>query len=247
MNILQRISTEPVCIHSMKDQNTGNRYCKFLTNSIGRIHPVNNAFCNLDCHKNGPYNGKIIDKESEKKFILESISKYNPFFVIGKEFIEKVLETYKLPVDIIVPNEYSIIFEDLKFLYNIDGFNDILLTGSAITSNAKRPLKDLDIVLWFDTIEDYLHNDIKNKLPKYIDNIRTDFFIVIGSKDLSLASLFFCCVSPKHNKLYKSKWFKLNLRSIPENFEIIDAECEYFDQVMIEMFLDEPTKPCCGR
>ena len=251
MSILERLTTEPVCIHSMKDMNTGNRYCNFLTNSIGRIHPVDNAFCNLTCIKDGPYNGKIIDKELEKTFILESVSKNNPFFAINQKFIQKVLKTYTLPVDIIIPDEYPIILENLKFLYDINGFNDLLLTGSAITANAKRPLKDFDIVLWFDTLEDYLNNDIQNKLPEYINNIKVDYFIIIGSKDLSLSSLFFCCLSPKYNKLYKSKWFELNLTSIPKNLEIIDAKCEYFDQVMTEMFINNPNKliksSCCNR
>lgn len=238
MNVLDTILSDTVCHNLVTDKNNGNLYCKFLTNSIGRLHPTNKSFCNLKCRNFGPYNGKVLSPDCEKEFIITSLKKYNPFFVIDDNFIIRVLNTYKLPVDIIMPIEYNSILESLNFLYNISGFNDILLTGSMITANASRPLKDYDIVLWFNELEDYLDNRVNNNLPRFIDGIKTDYFIIIGNKDISLSSLFFCTISPKNKILYKSKWFELNLRSTPDNFKIVDSKCEYFDTVMREKFLN---------
>jgi hypothetical protein len=247
MNILDTILSETICSNLVIADN-GSRYCKFLTNNIGRLHPTSKSFCNLKCRNTGPYNNRDISSEEEKTFIISTLKKYNPFFNIQKEFIDRVLKTYRLPVDIVSPEEYYDVKKCLEFLNQYDGFKKILLTGSIITKNATTPLHDIDIVLWFSNLEVYINNNIVSKLPKEINGIKTDYFIIIGDKDISLSSLFFCCVSPEDKILYKSKWFELDLRSIPDGFTIIDAECEYFDIVMKEMFLNDnkKNKKCCG-
>ena len=239
MNVLDTILSDTVCCNLVTDKNNGNLYCKFLTNSIGRLHPTNKSFCNLQCRKNGPYNGRILSVDDEKEFIISSLKKYNPFFIIDDKFISRVLNIYKLPVDIIMPIEYDDILDNLKFLYDVVGFNDILLTGSMITGNANRPLKDYDIVLWFNNLEDYINDKVKDNLPKSINGVKADYFIIIGDKDISLSSLFFCTISPKNKILYKSKWFELNLQSTPDNFTIVESKCEYFDIIMKEKFLTD--------
>lgn len=249
MKILDSILSETNCVNLVIDESSGNRYCKYLTNSIGRLHPTTKSFCNITCRNNGPYNNTLISKESERKFVVSTLKKYNPFFIINKNFIHKVLETYKLPVDIIIPEEYLEIKKSLESLQELKGFKQFLLTGSIITSNAKRPLHDIDIVLWFDSLEDYLKINVSEKLPKSINGIKTDYFIIVGENDISFSSLFFCCVSPEDKKLYKSKWFELQLLTTPPDFEVVDVECDYFDEVMREMFLepkDNTIKKCCG-
>jgi hypothetical protein len=251
MNILEEIQSDTICDNLVIDKTNGNRYCKYLTNSIGRLHPTTKSFCNLTCRQKGPYNNKVLSSDDNKKFIISTLKKYNPFFIINKDFISRVLKIYKMPVDIVIPDEFSDVGKELEFLKDYKGFKQFLLTGSSITGKAKRPLHDLDIVLWFDNLSDYLNQNISNILPKYINGIKTDFFIIIGDKDISLSSLFFCCLSPDDKKLYKSKWFDLQISSIPEDFEIVDSECEYFDEIMHDMFLNSekitPTKSCCGR
>jgi len=247
MSILDTILSETVCSNLVIGQDN-TRYCKYLTNSVGRLHPVGKSFCNLTCKKTGPYNNKQLSPEDNRAFIIKSLKGYNPFFYIDQKFIDRVLKTYKLPVDIIIPDEYNNIKKHLNFLNDFKGFKKFLMTGSAITKNAKRPLKDLDVLLWFNNIDGYLNVKNSNILPISIDGIKVDYFVVIGD-ELQLSALFFCCLDVEDNKLYKSKWFELNLTSSPVDFEVVDAECEYFDIIMQDMFLsnNKPSTGCCGR
>lgn len=249
MLIKDKINQKIECSYRLTDE-LENNYCKFLSNKLGRPQIVGKTFCNLKCRDIGPYNEKKLNEEEERDFVIRSLNRVNPAFIMDKKFIGKIINKYSLPVDIIIPDEHESIINHLKFLNDIKGFKKIYFTGSCVTSNATRPLKDIDVLLWFDSMEDYILTDVKSKLPKSINDIKMDYFF--GSGDVeNLSSIFFCHISVEDKKFYASKWFKPNLRSLPEGFEIVEAKYAEYDHAMRELYntMSDPSsnKKCCGR
>lgn len=249
MSIFEQLKSKTVCKNLLIDDSE-NKYCKFLSNKIGRPQVVSPPFCNIKCFNNGPYDGKELSADQERKFVIDSFNRTNPMFMIDKKFIKKVITKYNMGVDIIIPENYEDIKNSLEFLTNVKGYQKFFLTGSGITSNATRPLKDIDIVLWFDTMEDYLLTDIKNQLPKEISGIKTDFFF--GSGDIEdIHSMFFCHLSVDDKKIYGSRWFQLKLKSLPKGFIHIEPKYEGYDAELSNLYnqMLEPSKSmkCCGR
>jgi hypothetical protein len=249
MSIKDKINQKIECCNRLTD-NLGNNYCKFLSNKLGRPQIVGKTFCNLKCRDSGPYDGKTLTIQEERDFVVGSLSRVNPAFIMDKKFIGKIISKYSLPVDIIIPDEYEMIMDHLKIVNDFKGFKKMYFTGSCVTSNAPRPLKDIDVLLWFDTMEDYILTDIKSKLPKNINDIKMDYFF--GSGDVeNLSSIFFCHISVEDKKFYVSKWFKPNLKSLPEGFQIVEAKYAEYEDAMRKLYdtmdAPSPNKQCCGK
>ena len=112
-----------------------------------------------------------------------------------------------MPCDIIIPDEWYMIKEKLKYLYELKGFRGILLTGSIIISNEIGPIKDFDIVLSFDDMKSVLdHADVINNLPQKIGRTPVDYFYYLGENP----DLYFASLDCDKKILYTSKWFSLN-------------------------------------
>lgn len=250
MNIVKsKLLEETNCKYLLVEDN-GNRYCKFLSNKIGRPQIATKSFCNLKCKESGAYDGRELSAEQERDFVVGSLRRTNPLFMLDKAFLGKMLEKYVKKADIIVPEIYPEIKKALEFLNTAQGFKKFYITGSAITSNASRPLKDIDILLWFETMEDYILSGIKKNLPSEINGVKTDYFYGSGDFD-SLCSLFFCHMCPEEKKIYSSKWFNLNLSSIPEGFTVVNSKYEEYDNALRDLY-NEPEPllkglPCCGK
>lgn len=228
-NILNELHSEINCVNYVENNtNEAIGYCKFLTNTYGRMFPTNKIFCNITCKRRGPYNNKQLTKEQEIDFIKEGWETMRPrIFGIA----EKAYINYNLNADIYIPEIYNDIKNELIFLNNIDGFVKLYLTGSVIIKNIKKPLKDLDIVLQFNTIENYLNFRKLNLLPEKIKNIPIDWFITIGDKNHDI-DVYFVYLDPEDKILYTSKWFDLKLNSIEDGIKVVYKTCEYHKKLM---------------
>lgn len=219
------------CVNLIKDESTGNFYCKYLTNRTGKLFSTNNkTLCNFICSKKGPYNNKPISANAEKEFVIESIKKSNQ---PSKENINNILNHYKLNFDIKIPKYYNEIKNNLEFLKNYKGFKKITLTGPTITINSGIDYTDIDIIIWFDSLEEYLNEKIQEKLPKIIHNKNVNYYIYTGNEE-NACSLFFSQLDAENRIIYFSKWFDMSMRSIPANFILNHCEYEGYDLEFIE-------------
>ena len=212
-------------------------YCKHMTNKIGRLSPTSKIFCNTICKKCGPYNAKPINREDEKEFTIKYL-KSCPDFIFSKKLLEKIMINYQLPMNIIIPNEYREIKTSLDFLNEYGGFRGVMLTGSLITSTAKKPPKDYDIVIWFSSIEDFIKHDIKKILPKEIQGVKTDYFYYFGEES-NLKTLFFTTLDVDNKYLYVSEWYRMKILSIPDGFTLVETSYEAYDETISQMFTKE--------
>ena len=234
--ILQKLNEETICTNIIRDPNNGNGYCRYLTNKVGRLFSLNKRLCNLDCPRFGPKNGQCCN--DEQKFLNLAFTSFSPVHIM---LVEKLLTNYSLPTDIIIPNEWDEIKNSLFFLKQYSGFKQFLITGSAITKNAKRPLKDLDIVLWFNNIEEYLEKQISSLLPPKIGGITVDYFICIGEED-QIPNLYFVSLDIKNKTLYTSSWFKLKIKSVPDGVKVIESSYKHFDDMLKKMLVDRQSR-----
>jgi hypothetical protein len=230
-NIEEQLNKSVECVNLIKDENSGNLYCKYLTNRTGTLFSANNkALCNFICSKKGPYNNKPISANEEKEFVVESIKKLNQ---PSKETIQNILKQYNLNFDIKVPGYYSEIKNNLEFLKNYKGFKKFTLTGPCITINSGIEYSNIDIVIWFDSLDDYLNQKIKELLPNSINNTPVNYHIFTGN-DEEISSLFFSQLDVENKIIYFSKWFNMNIRSLPFNFEVKSCIYEGYDIEFIE-------------
>ena len=56
---------------------------------------------------------------------------------------------------------YDEIKNNLEFLKNYQGFIKYTLTGPTITINSGIEYVDIDVVVWFDSLENYLNQQVK--------------------------------------------------------------------------------------
>lgn len=230
-NINEQLQKPVECINLIKDDTTGNLYCKYLTDRTGELFSANNkALCNFICSKKGPYNNKPISISEEKTFVVESIKKLNQ---PSKENIQNILNHYKLNFDIKIPRYYDEIKNDLEFLKNYQGFEKFTLSGPTITINSGIEYPDINIVLWFDSLENYLNQQIQEKLPKTIHDKYVKYYIYTG-KETEIHSLFFSQLDVENKKIFFSKWFNMSIRSVPANFELKKCVYEGYDLEFIE-------------
>lgn len=214
-------------------------YCEFASSHLGRLFRTNDHVCRLMCQKHGPYMGREISHEQEIRFIREAWKLH--YFVEPGALAAKVLKTYQQPADIGTPEEWPQIRQDLAFLYDVKGFKAILITGSAVAKNAPRPLKDLDISLWFESAKalmDFRRSGVA--LPESISGVKADYFYYIGQE---FPDQFFVALDPVAKKLYLSRWFKLNLRSNDEDYEVIDNPMLPLDDVLRQVISKVQTVP----
>lgn len=243
-NIDEKFNKPVECINLIKDKNNGNLYCKYLTDRTGTLFSANNkALCNFLCSKKGPYNNKPISANEEKTFVVESIKKLNQ---PSKEKIQSILNHYKLNFDIKIPNYYDEIKNNLEFLKNYSGFKKFTLTGPTITVNSGIEYTDIDVVIWFDSLEDYLNEKIEEKLPKIIYNKNVNYYLYT-EKENNSHSLFFTQLDVENRIIYFSKWFNMAIRSIPANFKINDCTYEGYDLEFIENVSKEHKENIKGR
>jgi hypothetical protein len=229
-NIEDQLNKPVKCVNLIKDDNTGNLYCKYLTDRTGELFSANNkALCNFICSKKGPYNNKPISTNEEKNFVVESIKKLNQ---PSKEKIQNILNNYKLNFDFKIPKYYDEIKNNLEFLKNYQGFIKFTLTGPTITINSGIEYVDIDVVVWFDSLENYLNQQVQEKLPKNIYNKNVNYYIYTG-KEEDIHSLFFSQLDVENKIIYFSKWFNMRIRSIPATFIVNDCAYEGYD---IEFF-----------
>ena len=191
--------------------------CNWITNKVGRLYPTSKAFCNIKCKKNGPYCGQQITLNQERDFL-------------------------KRGVDIIIPEIFGVIKQDLNFLKSISSFKTILLTGSMIVKYPISPIKDYDIILWFSSLNDKIKTELYDKLPKQINNVNIDYFFQVGINN-DIPDLHFACIDPENRIFYTSRWFKMNVLSIENDIKIIDRYNEYFDNILQEVIAESEVKP----
>lgn len=243
-NIDEKLNKPVECINLIKDDNTGNLYCKYLTDRTGTLFSANNkALCNFICSKKGPYNGKSISANEEKTFVVESIKKLKQ---PSKENIQNILNHYKLNFDIKIPKYYDEIKNNLEFLQNYKGFQKFTLTGPTITVNSGIEYTDIDVVIWFDSLENYLNQKIQEKLPKIIHNKNVNYYVYTEKEDNS-HSLFFTQLDVENRIIYFSKWFNMAIRSIPANFKLNDCVYEGYDLEFIENVSKEHKENIKGK
>lgn len=230
-NTNENLNGHVECVNLIKDDHTGNLYCKYLTNRTGSLFSLNDDnLCRFVCYKKGPYNNKKISNNEEKIFVTESIKQSYQF---SKEIIKDVLNQYKLNFDIKIPNYYDEIKNNLQFLKNYKGFKKFTLTGPTITINSGIEYSDIYIVVWFDSLEEYLNEKIQEKLPKNIYNKNVNYYIYTGNES-EVASFFFSQLDVENKILHCSKWFNMAIRSIPANFNIDFSIYEGYDLEFIE-------------
>lgn len=233
-NVLKEINSDINCCYYKKNEDEPLGYCQFLTNVIGRLYQTNSVFCNLTCKKCGPYNNTDLTKEQEVEFIRKG---WNRLFPILSGIAEKAFVNSNLNADIYIPEIYDDIKKNLDFLKEIDGFEKIYLTGSIILKNVRKPPKDIDIVLKFNSLEKYLNFKSKNLLPKKIKDIPVDYFIRIGIKNDN-PEVYFVCLDVEEKILYTSKWFDLKLNSIEEGIQIVYQSSEYHKK-LLESYIEK--------
>jgi hypothetical protein len=179
------------------------------------------------CKRLGPYNNKPISKDQEKHFVLRTIQHFNEDIL---KSIHDVLNYYDLIYDIEIPSFYNKLKENLNFLYKYTGFKKFTLTGPCIATNNPLKLNSIDVVIWFDSLEDWISNKslIENEIPSSLDDIKINFFVYTGDeKETSNLIVFQLDVD---NKIfYTSKWFELKLKKVPKDFKIKFSAYEYYD------------------
>lgn len=215
------------CPHMMKEGR--NTFCAAASSRLGRLFFTNEPLCRLWCQKKGPFEGRELSHEQEKIFVQEAWQMHYRQEPTGS-LAAKVLETYQKPADIATPEEWPQIQQDLDFLYKVPGFQAILITGSAVASNAPRPLKDIDISLWFESTQSLMaFRSSGTALPANLAGVKADYFYYIGS---DFPDQFFVTIDPLRKRLYLSRWFKLNLRTLEEGYEVIQNPMLPMDDVL---------------
>lgn len=250
------LSVYPKCEHLLDNpfSDKPSKTCSWVSERVGRVYPTSQAWCNLVCHKVGPYCGQ---KEAEsQEFLKRSLLRHTQ--IMNKAFYEKIVAKYQTPTDISIPSTYESIKQALSSLWKMDGFKGILLTGSCIISNAPWPPKDYDIVLQFDTLANVIKGvDAIKALPKEIGGIKTDYFYYLGENP----DLYFVSLDCDNKILYTSQWFELKLNKLQEGITVIHKTPPLLTNV-IESFFNEkeieelkargvgllPKKSrCCGK
>ena len=135
---------------------------------------------------------------------------------------------YNKIYDIKIPKFYNEIEENMNFLKNYKGFKKFTLTGDCLIVDDYKKLKSIDIILWFESMGDWLGQNIKQQIPSFIENIKTNFYIFTGTIE-ETSSMFLFQLDVEDKILYTSKWFDLKLLKIPDDFEVKYSKCEYYN------------------
>lgn len=224
--ISNKLNAPVTCVNLIKDEHTGNLYCKYLTNRTGKLFSANNkALCNFICSEKGPYNDKPITENEQREFVVESIKKLNE---PKTEIIHEILQQYKLNFNIEIPKYYDEVKNSLEFLKNYQGFQKFTLTGPSITNNLESEYNNIDIVIWFDSLENYLNQKIEEILPKNINNKNINYYFYSEGEN-NCDSFFFSQMDVENKKIYLSKWFNMKISSIPSDFFIYPTTYQEYD------------------
>jgi hypothetical protein len=214
--------SDKFCNNFLKNPFSGETYCDFLSKRIGQEFKIPIQLCHEHCIKKGPYNNKAITENEEKEFVINSIKKYNSDFINS---INQISKDYDIIYDIKIPEFYDKIKKELHFLKNYKGFKKFTLTGPCLTiDGADR----IDIILWFESLEDWLSQNINKNLPRLIENKKINFFIYTGRIEETSSMIVFQ-LDIEDKILYTSKWFDLKLLKIPDDFKIKYSKCEYYN------------------
>jgi hypothetical protein len=214
------------CLNLIKNNQTNDEYCIFLSNRLGVEYKTCDKLCE-SCKINGPYNNKQISKEEEKKFVINSIKEFNKDLL---KLLYSTLEDYELIYDIEIPLFYKKLKEKLFFLKDCKGFEKFTLTGPCITQQKSEKSNNIDIILWFDSMENWILNKkfIIDKMPSGIEDFTLNFYFYTGNEK-ETSNLIFFQLDVENKIIYTSKWFESKLRKVPENFKIRFSPYEYYD------------------
>jgi glycosyltransferase involved in cell wall biosynthesis len=192
------------------------------------MYHVSPMFCEMTCKRTGPYCGKQISDEEELKFLHTGWWRLPP--INNAEFAKTVRDRYTKEYDIHLPPEYPAIKEALKELWAFPGFKGIFLTGSLVAKNAPRPLKDYDVILWFEDVASALAAKKVYTPPKFVDGVRLDCFYNIGPGPAPDA--YFAALDAEKKVLYLSRWMKLNVREVFDGITVVRREYAGLDKVL---------------
>ena len=203
------------CVNLLKNS-SDEKYCKYLSEKIGKEFKTCSELCKKYCFQNGPHNGKLISKQQEKQFIIKSIEEYD---ISSLESVKQIIDNYNSFFDIAVPNFYIDIVQSLSFLNKFKGFKKFTLTGECIKNSFHSDLKSLDIVLWFDSMEDFINQNVESELPKLIKNINTNFFIYTGDIE-NVSSVVYPQLDVENRSIYKSNYFDMQIRGLQLGLQV---------------------------
>ena len=243
-NIITTDNENIDCVNLLKNA-SGKKYCKFLSNKIGKEFQTCSELCKMHCFETGPYNNKSISKEQEKDFIVKSIKEYD---ISSLKSVEKILNDYDSFFDISVPIFYIDILQNLKFLNKFNGFKKFTLTGDCIITSKQSDLKNLDIVLWFDSMQNFINQNVKSELPEIINNIKTNYYIYTGNIE-NVSDVIYPQLDVENRSIYKSKYFNMQIRGLQVGLQIKENLNEENNIIKIDNTEDinkEKIKPKLG-
>lgn len=224
MTLSELAKTAPKCQHLVNG-----RYCDWLTGKIGRPYPVSPIFCNFSCKRRGPFCGQTPAPDALRDFLVEAWWRSSP--IESAAFAKRVLNRFSRPVEVYIPEAWQQISEQLAFLKSLPGFKRLLLTGSVIVKGDV-PVKDYDVVLWFDGLKSILDADLAAKLPKTINGVSVDYFYNTSADEVP--DFYFASLDPENKILYTSRWFNIKITGVQEGITVLQKKVEFFEDILRE-------------
>ena len=235
-NIILNETNDIDCVYLLKDK-SNQQYCKFLSDKIGKEFKTCSELCKKYCFENGPCNNKSISKQQEKDFIIKSIKEYD---ISSLECVNQIIDDYDSFFDIGIPDFYIDIIQSLNFLKKFNGFQKFTLTGDCIKQIPIDNLKKIDIVLWFDSIENFNNQNIESELPKVIKNIETNFYLYTEGFE-KISDVIYPQLDAENGILYKSNYFDMQVRGLQLGIQIKEPQIQETQTIEIDNF-EKPIK-----
>ena len=235
MNNLQNIiNQKPNCVNFIDGGDNNNCYCKILSNKTATPFIVEKEMCSSLCLSTGPYNNKEISKNEEDRFFTRLLKHFKD--QISEKTFKDIITTYNSIFDIVIPTFYENLKKELNFLTSYDGYKKFTLTGNCITSTFNPSSEKINVVLWFESLNDYIQQNISEILPMNINGVDVNYMIFTGDdKDVDFSFVYQLDI--ENNILYRSKYIEMKIRSLPTNISIKYTNREYYNNLELNNIL----------
>lgn len=239
MNNLQNtINQIPNCVNFINDDKKNISYCKILSNKTASPFIVEKEMCGSLCLSTGPYNNKEISKDSENRFLSVLLKHFKD--KISEKSFRDIITTYNSNFDIIIPQFYENLKNKLTVLTSFSGYRKFTLTGNCITSTFNPESGNINVVLWFESLNDYIQQNISEILPTNINGIIVNYMIFTGvDEDADLSLVYQLDI--ENNILYKSKYIEMKIRSLPDSISVKNTNNDYYNIFQINSILGSNT------